>query len=310
MSGQGYFLNRLCQFVLFTALLCGALFSHVAGAQDLEPRSYTNIPVGESFLVVGYIRSGGEIAPSGTSSPIQDFELDIDAGVIGFAHSFGLAGKSAKIDMGATRQCWEGSATYRGEFVADRRCGYGDPKIRLSWNFYGAPALALEEFMTWEPGLVIGTSLQVSVPVGTYKDDQLVNFGANRWMFRPGIGMSHKFGRWHYDVIASVRLYEDNDDFFNGSTVEQDPLYSVQGHLIYNLRKGRWLSLNANFYRGGETSVEHIPSRNLKENSRFGMTYSTPINRHNSLKLYASTGVLTRTGDDFDTFGIAWQYRF
>jgi len=279
-------------------------------AQDLEPRSYTNIPVGESFLVVGYIRSGGEIAPSGASSPLQELELDIDAGVVGFAHSFALAGSSAKVDMVVSRQCWEGSAIFLGDFVEDRRCGYGDPKIRLSWNFYGAPALELAEFMKWDPGLVIGTSLQVSVPIGTYKDDQLLNFGANRWMFRPGIGMSYKVGRWHYDVIASVRLYEDNDDFFNGSTVEQDPLYSVQGHLIYSLRKGRWLSLNANFYRGGETSVEHVRSRNLKENSRFGVTYSTPISRHHSLKLYASTGILTRTGDDFDTLGIAWQYRF
>jgi len=26
--------------------------------------------------------------------------------------------------------------------------------------------------------------------------------------------------------------------------------------------------------------------------------------------LYASNGVLTRTGDDFDTFGMFWQYRF
>lgn len=279
-------------------------------AQELEPRSYTNIPVGESFLIVGYVHSGGDIAPSGPASPLQELELDIDAAVVGFAHSFALAGRSAKIDMVATRQCWEGSAFFLGDFIEDRRCGHGDPKIRLSWNFYGAPALKLEEFVAWEPGLVIGTSLQVSVPIGTYKDDQLLNFGANRWMFRPGVGMSYKMGRWHYDVIASVRLFEDNDDFFNSSTVEQDPLYSVQGHLIYSLRKGRWLSLNANFYRGGETSVEHVPSRNLQENSRFGITYSTPINRHHSVKLYASTGVLTRTGDDFDTYGIAWQYRF
>lgn len=303
-------IRSLCVVWLQSSLIATFLVAVPVAAQDLEPRSYTNVPIGESFLAVGYVRSGGDIAPSGSTSPIQDFELDIDAGAIGFAHTFPLAGKSAKVDMVATRLCWEGSAIYLGELVEDRRCGYGDPKMRLSWNFYGAPALPLEEFLKWQPGLVVGTSIQVSIPIGTYKNDQLINFGTNRWMFRPGLGMSYKRGRWHYDVIASVRLYEDNDDFFNGSTVEQDPLYSVQGHLIYSLAKGRWLSLNANFYRGGETSIEHIPSRNLKENSRFGVTYSTPINRHHSLKLYASTGVLTRSGDDFDTFGILWQYRF
>jgi hypothetical protein len=28
-----------------------------------------------------------------------------------------------------------------------------------------------------------------------------------------------------------------------------------------------------------------------------------------SIKLYASTGVSTRFGNDFDTVGLAWQYR-
>jgi hypothetical protein len=35
-----------------------------------------------------------------------------------------------------------------------------------------------------------------------------------------------------------------------------------------------------------------------------------PVNRHNSIKLYGSTGVSTRTGSDFDVVGIAWQYRW
>jgi len=297
--------------VLRLCIACFLLLGNSwAVAQDLEPRSYTNVPIGETFLIVAYVRSGGDIAPSGSSSPIQDFELDIDAGALGFAHTFELAGSSAKIDVVATRLCYEGSAIYLGEFVEDRRCGHGDPKVRLSWNFYGAPALEMEDFLKQKPGLVIGTSLQLSIPVGTYKNTQFVNFGANRWMFRPGIGMSFKSGRWHYDIITSVRIYEDNDDFLEGLTVEQDPLYSVQGHVIYSLRKGRWLSFNANFYRGGETSVEHVSSHNLKENSRFGLTYSTPINRHHSIKIYASTGILTKTGDDFDTYGVAWQYRF
>ncbi|MDH4023497.1 MAG: hypothetical protein OEV14_10245 [Gammaproteobacteria bacterium] len=30
----------------------------------------------------------------------------------------------------------------------------------------------------------------------------------------------------------------------------------------------------------------------------------------NSIKLYGSTGVSSRTGDDYDGLGIAWQYRW
>ena len=135
-------------------VLCCALAVSPVSAQDLEPRSYSNVPVGETFLVAGYGRSSGDIAPSGPASPIQELELTIDAGFVGFAHSFEFAGSSAKIDMGASRICFEGSAVYKGEFVEDSRCGYGDPKVRLTWNFYGAPATKLEDFASLTPGLL------------------------------------------------------------------------------------------------------------------------------------------------------------
>jgi len=35
-----------------------------------------------------------------------------------------------------------------------------------------------------------------------------------------------------------------------------------------------------------------------------------PIDRHNSVKLNASTGLYTRTGSEFSILGIAWQYRW
>jgi len=34
-----------------------------------------------------------------------------------------------------------------------------------------------------------------------------------------------------------------------------------------------------------------------------------PVDAHNSVKLYVSSGVSARTGNSFDLIGIAWQYR-
>ena len=39
-------------------------------------------------------------------------------------------------------------------------------------------------------------------------------------------------------------------------------------------------------------------------------TLALPINARQSIKLYAATGVHVRTGTDFDTGGVAWQYRW
>ena len=290
-------------------IMLSTMGTRQAVAQELEPRSYTNLPIGETFMVLGAARSEGDISPA-NSTVIQDLELTIDTGVVGFAHSFALGQDSGKLDVAFGRTCYEGSAIFQGEFVEGRRCEYIDPRVRLSWNFYGAPAMKLAEFATWEPGLVMGASLQAVVPVGTYNAENLLNAGANRWLLRPGLGMSYRVGRWHFDLAGSVRFYEDNDDFYGGNKLEQDPLYSLQGHLVYYLARGRWVSLNANFYGGGETSLNGDNRDDELENSRWGATFSTPLSRRISLKLNASTGVVTRTGSDFDSYGAALQYRF
>ncbi|ACJ29418.1 Conserved hypothetical protein [Shewanella piezotolerans WP3] len=297
--------NKLLSF----GLLSVAMTATTCIAQDLEPRSYTNIPIGMNFLVLGAAHSEGELSPAPTA-PIDNADININAAVVGYAHTFSLAGKSSKIDMTASRLCYKGSADFQGEPVTADRCGYGDANVRLSWNFFGAPALKPADFSKWKQGIVIGTSLQITAPTGSYDKDKLLNAGANRWIFRPGLGMSHKIGDWYYDLIASVRFYGDNDEYFNEVKLKQDPQYTLQGHLIYNFSRGHWLSLNGNFYFGGETHKDDVDSFDSQENSRFGITYSAPINRSNSIKLYASTGIVTQVGSDFDTFGAVWQYIF
>ncbi|MCK8046477.1 transporter [Shewanella sp. 1CM18E] len=298
--------KRVNKVIATTASL---LLSHYCMAQELEPRSYTNIPIGMHFLAAGIVHSEGDLSPAPTA-PISNANLNIDAGVIGYAHTFDLMGNSSKFDIAASRVCYQGDAELNGEKVSADRCGYGDPTMRLTWNFLGAPALQAKDFASWKQGLVVGTSLQITLPLGSYDKEKLLNSGSNRWVFRPGIGLSHRLGNWYYDVMASVRFYTDNKQYLVDTNLQQDPLYTVQGHLIYNLNRGHWLSLNANLFFGGETSKNTINSLDEQQNSRLGLTYSFPINQKNSIKLNASTGVITEFGNDFSTFGALWQYRF
>lgn len=59
-----------------------------------------------------------------------------------------------------------------------------------------APALQLPEFKSYEQDLIVGASLQVSVPAGQYDDTKLVNIGAHRWFFKPELGVSKAPGQW------------------------------------------------------------------------------------------------------------------
>lgn len=277
-------------------------------AQELEPRSFNNVPIGLTFLGLGAVRSDGELSTS-PSTPIEDMELTIDGAALALSHTFALAGSSSKLDMVATRVCYEGSAIFRGEFVEGRRCEYGDPSFKLTWNFLGAPALRPQEFGTWDPGLVVGASVAVGVPVGTYNPEHLINGGTNTWRVKPSLGMSKRVGRWQWEAKASMTWFEDNDNFFGGIQVEQDLLYQLSGHLIYNLKRGSWLSLDANYFTGGRTTKDGERSDDRQDNSRWGFTWSKPLGQRHIVKIYASTGVVTRIGNDFENYGLGWVYR-
>ena len=63
------------------------------------------------------------------------------------------------------------------------------------------------------------------------------------------------------------------------------------------------MSLNGNYFRGGENTVNGNKQGDLQENSRFGLTLLVPLNERHSVKFNANTGVVTRVGNGFDTQG-------
>ncbi len=105
------------------------------------------------------------------------------------------------------------------------------------------------------------------------------------------------------------RSMSDNGDFVSGKK-EQDPIYSLQGHVVHVFRTGSWLAADATYYRGGRSTIDGVAGPDLQANSRFGVTFGLPLNRLQALKLSASTGVSTRTGTDFDTVSVIWQRRW
>jgi hypothetical protein len=70
------------------------------------------------------------------------------------------------------------------------------------------------------------------------------------------------------------------------------------------------LSAGASYFAGGRTTVNGVLANDLQQNWRFGATWALPVDRNNSVKLYASSGVAARTGNDYDLVGVAWQYRW
>jgi hypothetical protein len=104
---------------------------------------------------------------------------------VGYARTLDLWGSSGKFDVIVPYTWLSGSAIYQGDPLRRDVDGLADPLLRVSVNFFGAPALTLPEFRSYRQDLIVGASLQVSVPAGQYDDTKLINLGTNRWFFKP-----------------------------------------------------------------------------------------------------------------------------
>ena len=289
--------------------LLGSALTQLAHAQELEPRAYSNLPMGLNFLAAGYAHSQGGLSTD-PSLPLTDAHLKIDTGVVAYVRGIDLWGNSGKFDVIAPYSHLSGTALVAGQPRERVVSGAGDPRFRLSVNFYGAPALTLNEYRSYRPDLVIGASVQVTPPWGQYDPSRAVNLGTHRWSIKPDIGFSKVFAPFTVDLTAGVTLFSRNDDYFGGQVLDQAPLYSAQVNLSHDFGRGIWAALGATFYRGGRTTVDDAAKDNALSNSRLGLTVAVPIDRYCAIKFNASSGISTRTGTNFDTVGAVLQYRW
>ena len=287
-------------------LACAGAPAH---AQSIEPRVYAPAPVGLNFLVLAYADSTGGLATD-NSTPLKDPRLHVHGPILGYARTFDLLGKLAKFDAILPAASLSGTATFQGQAVSREVKGLMDPLVRLSVNLLGSPALTAQEFRSYRQDLIFGASLQVGVPLGQYDDTRVVNLSAHRWSFQPEIGISKAVGRWIVEFSTGVVAYTTNRDFFGGQHRHQDPIWSARTNVIYNFPSGPWLSVDTNYFTGGETTVDGRPENNLQRNWRVGTTFAYPLNASMSLKLNASRGVSARTGNNIDLVGVALQYRW
>lgn len=278
-------------------------------AGEIEPRAYVNTPVGVHFLLAGYVHSDGGLSTPG-SSPLKDAELKIHTGVLAYARTLDVWGKSGKFDVIVPLSDLSGTATVEGQARERDVSGFNDPLFRLSVNFFGAPALSVREFADYRQDVIVGASVQLSAPLGQYDGTKLVNLGSNRWFIKPDVGISKAWGPFTLELSAGAYFFTRNDDYFGGKTLEQDPVYTAQAHATYNFGRGVWAAVSGTYDHGGRTTTNGVRNDDLLNNSRVGATLALPVDRRNSVKLYASDGVHTSSGNDSTQLGILWQHRW
>ena len=296
-------------FSALLAILWICFLASTLHAQDMEPRAYSISPVGTNFLLGGFAHSSGEVSLD-PSIPITDVNAKIDTALVGYSRSFALAGRSANgsillpyLDANITGNVGDDAREVN-------RSGVGDLRLRFAVNLLGGPALTPEEFAKRVPETALGVSASVVAPTGEYNSTHLINIGANRWAFKPDIGITQPIGDFFVEGSAGVWLYTDNNDFYGGMERKQDPIGSFQLHTGYNFRPGLWLAFNANYWEGGQTTVDGDKKDDQQSSSRYGVTLTVPISAGFSAKVAWSNGLTTRVGGNFDTLLAVLQYRW
>lgn len=291
------------------AILLGTFFGSAANAQSIEPRAYAPAPYDTNFVILAYTEARGAI-PIDPALPLSDIDLKVHSALGAYARSLNLFGKSGKFDVILPYAKLSGDAVYLGEPVERNVDGFSDPLARMTILLHGAPAMSVQEFRGYRQDWVVGASVQVAVPIGQYDDERLLNLGSNRWSVKPEIGVSKAVGRWTVELATGATFYSDNEEFFGTHKRSQKPIYSAQSHIIYTVAPNLWVAANLSWFGGGRTSIDGIKDDNLQKNWRAGLTAAVPLDRRFSLKANASTGVSARTGNNFDLYGLAVQYRW
>jgi hypothetical protein len=160
----------------------------------------------------------------------------------------------------------------------------------------------LADALRYEPGLSIDLILDLSVPLGEYDKDQLVNMGQNRYRGRIGMPVIYQIGdiwapshRTTVEIVPAVMIFGDNDQYgSDGDTLSTDPCYTVGAHLAHDFSNEIWVSLDASYYNFGDsefhganasekdgkdfTSVGAAIGTNLTRNLQFTLGYHSTMN--------------------------------
>jgi hypothetical protein len=229
-----------------------------------------------------------------------------------YYHALNVFGRSSNITVSLPY----GIGTFQGEVQQQQqsiyRSGLLDFVTRFSVNLIGGRAMPAREFFKWKQKALLGASVKVIAPTGQYSGTKLVNWGINRWAFKPELGYSERWGHWLLDAYGGAWFYTTNSASYDlpiPKPQREEPIGSLESHISRDFGGGTWVSLDGNFWWGGVTSLNGIQNLATKQTgSRLGATAAWRFAAHQSLKVSYSNGTYIRFGGNYQSLQVGWQY--
>ncbi|MGV3489741.1 MAG: transporter [Devosia sp.] len=209
-----------------------------------------------------------------------------------------------------------------GTQVEEAGFAVGDLVLGGVVGIVGAPAMTLQEFMTYQPGFQAGVLAKLTLPTGAYDAAEEVNLGGNRWTLQAGLPMSYSLGSsaldpelMTFELLPSVTVYGDNTDpagaMNTADVVSQDPLFALEGHITRNFGQMVWASLDGFYQYGGETSNDGVGNDDATQSLSLGATVGVHLAPNISLEASYDEVVYSNIDDSTSrSFRLASYFRF
>lgn len=240
-------------------------FPMTTRAQGPPAREYLNVPVYQARFFVDFIASNAETAAA-SDIPLPN-NVTIGRNLFfSLLWSFPLANRYGGVQLtgGYAR------VNLNGPLGNVQTWGFTDPSITFHANFFGAPALRLEQFPKAIPQTYSSLHVTVNAPLGSYDSNSSVNTGANRWAFTPVVNLSitpDKGVSW-IDLYAGGRFVTNNNAFRGNNVLSQNPLGVLTAHYSHNIGKRMWAGIGVHYENGGQSFVNHIPQQDYANGFR------------------------------------------
>lgn len=292
--------TRLCWTILASIALAPAAFSQGDG-----PRAYFPAPVDTNLVALyGIFLDSNKTFDSGTV--FSDGDLNLNMAAAQYTRTFAVGGNTSALFVVLPAGEVSGRIS-KGPFSPNTSSsGMGDMLIGGVLGLVGSPALDLQEYMTYKPEVSLGLLTKFGLPTGAYDSSDALNMGTNRWSAQVGLPWSFYWGETltdagltTLDFLPSVTFYGDNGDPNGGNNLEQDMLFLLEMHLTHNINRAMWVSLDAFYTRGGETTMDGVAGDNAQESFSLGGSASVSLSSAFSLK-FTYGGVVARNDDGPD----------
>lgn len=240
------------------------------------------------MTLYGLFLNGNQALNPGVTS--NNLDIEVDVGVFQYTQPFSICESACAAFLIAPFGSTKGTFNLRNFTLEGESSGLADIQLGAIFGLYGSPSLEIPDYLEYAPGFGAGFLVKTTMPTGEYDEDKIINLGANRWAFQVGFPMGYYLGESFLDpnlttfeLTPSVFFFGDNSDPFGADSSEQDPLFQIEAHITRNLNRMIWVSLDATYESGGETSTDGVSADDQRESFALGGTVGVNLSKTMSI---------------------------